>query len=391
VTVSWLAGKLGVGEPPAPAHHGHPGGRARDRERLARSRREIPGIFVWQQYNNFSLSDYRPSFWQNYRWLLFDLGYYDWSGSAKFPDRSCTGARMGTGRRRLCGLVGCWLPAVATLQPATAAPSVAPPVISAAQPTSSQDQAENAGNDFVRPLNLFQVFYEYETAPGSGSQPGTISEVTTDTAKLRADRRIDFAPQWALGLRADLPYVGKNPISSSNPNGNYLYGVGDADIQAALLHEFDARWAAGFGARLIAPTGGDVLGSGKWQIMPGFAVRYGLSELGPNSYIEPLVRYDVSFAGDPSKKNISNLQFAPTVNFGLPDHWFVSLYPSADIRVNYGDPVTGQTGRLFLPFDVEIGRKLTKDMVLSLEVGVPIVKDYPVYDFKTIVRLNMLF
>jgi len=264
-------------------------------------------------------------------------------------------------------------------------------VISAAQPTSSQDQAENAGNDFVRPLNLFQVFYEYETAPGSGSQPGTISEVTTDTAKLRADRRIDFAPQWALGLRADLPYVGKNPISSSNPNGNYLYGVGDADIQAALLHEFDARWAAGFGARLIAPTGGDVLGSGKWQIMPGFAVRYGLSELGPNSYIEPLVRYDVSFAGDPSKKNISNLQFAPTVNFGLPDHWFVSLYPSADIRVNYGDPVTGQTGRLFLPFDVEIGRKLTKDMVLSLEVGVPIVKDYPVYDFKTIVRLNMLF
>ena len=34
---------------------------------------------------------------------------------------------------------------------------------------------------------------------------------------------------------------------------------------------------------------------------------------------------------------------------------------------------------------------MTKDLVLSLEVGVPIVKDYPVYDFKTEVRLNMLF
>ena len=79
------------------------------------------------------------------------------------------------------------------------------------------------------------------------------------------------------------------------------------------------------------------------------------------------------------------------MKFGLPDHWFLTVYPSADIRVNYGDPVTGQTGRLFLPFDVQIGRKLTKDLVLSLEVGVPIIKDYPVYNFKTEVRLNMLF
>ena len=38
-----------------------------------------------------------------------------------------------------------------------------------------------------------------------------------------------------------------------------------------------------------------------------------------------------------------------------------------------------------------IGRKLTADLALSLEVSVPIVKDYPVYDFKTEVRLNMTF
>lgn len=53
------------------------------------------------------------------------------------------------------------------------------------------------------------------------------------------------------------------------------------------------------------------------------------------------------------------------------------FYPSADIRVNYGPPVTGQTGPLFLPFDVRIGRKLNENTVLSLEVGVPIVKEYP--------------
>ena len=151
------------------------------------------------------------------------------------------------------------------------------------------------------------------------------------------------------------------------------------------------RWAIGFGARLIAPTGGDTLGSGKWQIMPIVGARYELSEINSASYLEPIVRYVVSFAGDPSKKNISNLQIGPTFNLGLPDRWFITFYPSEDIRVNFGDPVTGQTGRLFLPFDVRVGRKLSNSVTVSLEIGVPIIKDYPVYNFKSEVRLNMKF
>lgn len=288
--------------------------------------------------------------------------------------------------------LACTLLGVAVMQSATAAPRDAtPPAIPSAPQTSSQDQAENTGDDFDRPLNLFQLFYEYKTAPGSGSTKGTTSQVTSDIMNLRADRRFDLAPQWALSLRTDLPFLAKNPISSDNPAGNYIHGVGDADVQAALLHDFDSRWAAGFGARLTAPTGEDNLSSGKWQIMPEFEVRYALPEVGPSSYIEPLVRYNISFAGDQAKKNISNLQFAPTVNLSLPYHWFLTFYPSADVRINYGDPVAGQTGRLFLPFDVKIGRKLTENAVLSVEVGLPMIRDYPVYNFKTEVRLNILF
>jgi hypothetical protein len=192
-------------------------------------------------------------------------------------------------------------------------------------------------------------------------------------------------------LRGDLPMLAKNPITSGNPNGDYLYGLGDADAQAVLIHNLDKRWAAGFGARVIAPTGGDTLGSGKWQIMPIAGFRYALSEVSPGSYVEPFARYDTSFAGDPSKRNISNLQLAPFLNVGLPENWFVALYPSADIRINFGDPVPGQTGRLFLPFDARIGRDLTDHIALSLEVGVPIIKDYPVYNFKAELRLNVTY
>jgi len=260
---------------------------------------------------------------------------------------------------------------------------------SATQPAGPQDSNNDPGGDFASPMRLFQLMSEYKTAPGNGAVKGTTREVTTDTAKLRFDYKINLAPEWGVALRADLPFRAKDPLNSSNPSGDYAYGVGDVDVQAALIRQINSRWAAGFGARLYAPTGDDVIGSGKWQIMPIVGARYDLPELSKGSYFEPLLRYDQSFAGDPSKKSISNLQFAPSLNIGLPDRWFFTLYPSNDIRWNFGPPATGQTGRLFLPFDARIGRKLSNNMALSLEVGVPIIKEYPVYDFKTQVRLNI--
>lgn len=254
-----------------------------------------------------------------------------------------------------------------------------------AQTSTEQNLATNDGAlDFFRPPpNLFQLETGYRTAPGS------TREVTTGTLNLRYDHAFDLPSGWILATRSDLPMLEKNPISASNPNGDYVGGIGDADIQAALIHDIDQRWAFGFGMRLIAPTGNDVLGSGKWQVMPIVGARLALPEITSGSYFEPLLRYDVSVAGDPTKKNISNLQFAPTLNINLPDRWFVTLFPSTDIRINYGDPITGQTGRWFVPFDVRVGKKITENIALSLEVGVPIVRDYPVYDFKTQVRLNV--
>src|ERR1700679_2454485 len=133
----------------------------------------------------------------------------------------------------------------------------------AAQAASNQDQNANSGNDLFRPpANLFQMMYDYKTAPGSGSLPGSTRDVTTETLNLRMDHSLDLAPMWILALRADLPLLTKNPLSSSNPDGDYLTGIGDADVQAVIVHNLDQRWTVGFGARLIAPTGDESLGSG---------------------------------------------------------------------------------------------------------------------------------
>ncbi len=182
------------------------------------------------------------------------------------------------------------------------------------------DQEPNTGDDFFRPpANLFQLLEGYRTVPGSGSTPESTRSVTTDTLNLRYDHSLALAPMWILALRSDLPLLAKNPITSSNPDGDYLHGVGDANVQAAVIHNLSERLAVGFGARLITPTGGDTLGSGKWQIMPIVGARYALWEINSSSYFEPIFRYDISFAGDPTKRNISNLQIAPALNIGLPD------------------------------------------------------------------------
>jgi hypothetical protein len=253
--------------------------------------------------------------------------------------------------------------------------------------TFAQATAQNVDNptlDFFRPPpNLFQFLNGYRTAPGSSR------DTTTEELNLRFDHAFDLVPTWILVTRTDLPFLAKNPLNSTNPDGDYVYGIGDADFQTAMIHNIDKRWAFGLGARIIAPTGNDVLGSGKWQVMPIVGFRVALPEISSSTYFEPIIRYDVSVAGDPTKRNISNLQFGPTFNIGLPDRWSITFYPSQDIRINYGDPITGQTGRLFLPFDFRVAKKISDNIALSVEFGVPIIKDYPVYNFKSQLRLNL--
>jgi hypothetical protein len=286
-----------------------------------------------------------------------------------------------------------WALAALTALPSIAVAQQAPAVAGSEPVIAGPDLGGGPTGDILNPENLFQLFYGVKTTPGGGGPNGTLRTVTTDTFKLRGDYTFNLSPDWQFVARGDLPYLGKDPVNSNNPDGDFLYGLGDADIQGTIIHTFDSRWKAGVAARLITPSGNwdNGLGSGKWQIMPGAGFRYALPEISSGSYFEPIARYDQSFAGDPAKKSISNLQMAPTVNLSLPDHFFFTLYPSADIRWNFGPAATGQTGRLFLPFDGRVGRRFSKNLSVSLEVGVPIIKQYPVYDFATQLRVNINF
>jgi hypothetical protein len=74
----------------------------------------------------------------------------------------------------------------------------------------------------------------------------------------------------------------------------------------------------------------------------------------------------------------------------MPHNLFFTLFPSPHIRLNYGTPVLNQTGRLFLPANFMLGWKPTEHTVISAEFGIPIIKDFTVYTFKTQLRVGYL-
>ena len=244
---------------------------------------------------------------------------------------------------------------------------------------------DNNGEDITRP----ESETKFEIRP-ERRLSGVTDKTERDYLNLRVSGLFDLKSAWGVSWFAQLPLVYK-VTTTEDGTLDRASGLGDMQLQAVLYHPINPRWAYGIGLNLIAPSAEDSLGSGKWQLRPLAGIRYTFLEFGPDTYFVPKIRYAISAGGDPSRRDISEAQIAPTLNIGLPNHWFVTLYPSQDIRINFGEPASGQTGRLFLPFDAAVGRKLGEALTMSLEFGFPIIRDYPVYTLKTRLRLIAKF
>ena len=94
------------------------------------------------------------------------------------------------------------------------------------QNANSSAATENNGQDFTRPQNLLQLRYIYQTAPGSGSEPGTIRTVTTDREVLRSDLKIDVARNGHSPCAA-ICRLWKETHHSRQSDGEFIGGLGN--------------------------------------------------------------------------------------------------------------------------------------------------------------------
>jgi hypothetical protein len=249
---------------------------------------------------------------------------------------------------------------------------------------SSAAEQANDGEDFTRPLSRVDLRYQYERENKRNHDKHVFT--------FRADRPIQLEENWKIALRLDLPLSYTDVVSDDNRTGQYQFGMGDLLTQVAIIKTLSSRWAVGAGSRLIFPTASqDQMGSGRYQAVPIVRARYMWPELSPGSHAQALVRYQFDYAGDGKRNHVSNLQFQPAIYFRLPDSWFVELYPSADIRINLGNKRAEDSGNLFLPFNAMVGRIFENDAIASVEIGIPIINDYKVYDFKMEARVSFFF
>ena len=191
----------------------------------------------------------------------------------------------------------------------------------------------------LEPLGKIELLDRYTEAPGPGVEEGTTKRVETNTPFARIDAPFRLSPQWELNFRTEIPVVWTNGVTPENPTGATVSGFGNVLGQAWIVHDFDQRWAVALGGQLIAPTSTNGVATDAWEQVTGFVVRAMLPEISPGSYFAPQVRYGIDFEGNDDGRMLRQLRIAPTLNINLPHNLFFTLYPSPDIRLNYGTPV----------------------------------------------------
>ncbi len=252
-------------------------------------------------------------------------------------------------------------------------------VLAACACAASPPPVPNNGLDRTRPRTQATVLYEFQDIPGSAPD-------SRNTLTVRGIRKLEFDAHWSASLRLDIPVVLTNAPSPDSRNGDFVVGFGNLLTQLGLIYTANERWAFAAGSQVTYPSASRAAtGSSAYEVLPGVVARMMLPELGPGSFFAP----EILYAFEAGEAEAGDLQLQPTLNVQLPHGVFLNLFPSSDIRIDLGRPKGG--GRLFFPFDALLGVLVTPSLVTSIEASVPIVKAYPVYDFKLEAKVSYFF
>lgn len=256
-------------------------------------------------------------------------------------------------------------PALAQSEP-TAAP----------QPAAAPPQEENSGQDPTKPVARFDTRIQYANLP-NGFEQGTLT--------LRVDKPFDLGGGWKLNTRFDVPTSLSNVPGPGNPPGKTDFGLDDALVQLLAVKPLNKLWAVAFGGQLIVPTGTPAqFSSGKWQLVPTAVVVRQLPGISRGSFVGLLLRDSFSFAGPDHFKDSNTVSIQPIFNLQLPKAWFVTMSPELKL-----DTLDGWKAQL--PFDITIGKKVARNIVVSLQADVMVIDTYPAYDWKTEFRVGLFF
>lgn len=235
----------------------------------------------------------------------------------------------------------------------------------------------NTGQDFTKPLSRFDLRYKYQRV--NGKQDAYI-------LTPRLDVPIKFESGWQIATRVDLPIMTRTDVPSrDNPSGDYESGMSDLLTQVLAITPPIGRGVIGFGTQVIWPTADqDQFGAGKYQLVPTLGGVYYPAGLPKGSFIGGLLRYQFDVAGKDNRTDVEQLIVQPFLNINLPRQWFVTFGPEMRMNLKAND-------NWHIPFDITVGKLITKSIVVSVEGKHTVVNDFDPYDWEVEFRIGFFF
>jgi hypothetical protein len=222
----------------------------------------------------------------------------------------------------------------------------------------------NTGQDPTNPVTRFDIRWENVELPLDANNNDQ------DTVILRSDAPIPLGKKGVdgtLAFRVDIPIAS---VKGADPGDPGTLGFGSVYLQ--FLHIAPKKWgtflgnkawAWGFAVQAATATNGreeptyiGVLGA-KWN----------LNKKGSSFFTPVLKYYDGEAELDLGFDAISEIHLQPVINFHIPVGIdFITLWGNYDWVYNLEDGVVspGETGDLFIPYDVTIGKMLSGGKVV---------------------------
>lgn len=277
------------------------------------------------------------------------------------------------------------------------------PVFTIAEPKGPDDDEKtyvweedyNFGQDPLNPVWRLDLRQGYASFPDS-------YEALISTVRLDAIWNLgEEAKNGQLYWRNDVLFLVRSDVPSiDNPQGRRQRGFGDMLSQAfwilpnRMTKNIPTVEAFGLGIQLEIPAANeDNLGSNQWVLSPGIGGQWALNEPG-TAVLTALLFYsrDIKTTSDGKGQtnDIHQLRLQPISTFIIKPKFgidYITLYDTDQIILDL------DSGDIFFPFQVQFGRKLSTNSILSLEYTKKLFHtgDLDLYDWQLTARLGIFF
>ncbi len=233
----------------------------------------------------------------------------------------------------------------------------------------------NNGQDFTRPVRRIDMLLKYDNMA---------EDAWSSNLTLHAGVPFQLMGGWALSLDAELPYKWTKGISLDNPDGSKESGLSDTMTQALLITPPSGKWTYAFGTQFIFPTAeNEDLGQKRYLLIPSAGLKYDLGGWMQGAWFALMARQAFNVTKGTNRPNIRVTYIQPMLNIDLPDRWFLTFAPEALYDWKKKD--------WFVPFDITMGKMLTRTLVASIEYRSAICDNLPLFVNEVEARIGFFF